>query len=177
MHIIDELKFVSPAMNFLRGNSDGIYKRGNDYFLTFVHGGEDGTLSIQVHQFKRLLTSPAKLRGQILNYLGVDIPKDARIFINPCSSEACMAKWKKSCSKYKVFIVSGKSDLTSFIFADYQGELILRNRKPNKRKKYMMFVFDYSNEEEYNFSHNLDAVKQLFVNHVNSRIQVNKNRK
>ena len=167
MHIINNLEFIAYSRNIFRGQGDGIYKRGKDYFITFVHGGEKGELQLQINQFDRFITSPSKIRGQIKKYLDINISKDARVFINPCHAETCMKRWKKSGLKNKVFIVSGKAIDTSFIVFDYERE-IMQYYPLDKEKKYIMLVFDYSNSNEFDTINDPGKREALIMNYMTS---------
>jgi len=74
-------KRVSPG--FFRPMHEGIYQNEKGFYLTFCHGGEDGTLALEVASGWYDVT-PANIREVISKVADFNIPKDAILYITPC---------------------------------------------------------------------------------------------
>jgi hypothetical protein len=146
VHIIKNLVQVASAQNPSRGEQDGLWKRGNDFFITFMHGGADGDISFQIgentifNQDKTLLGED--IRPIIKTFFGIDIPKNARIFVDPCHAGAVARKHKKDFLENNIFIYSGME-------SKHTSQMFIHSNNSSKNV-FNCIVFDTSNKNDIN---------------------------
>lgn len=73
-----------------------------DYYLTFTHGGQDGSLAVQIDD-ERYLFTPDNLR-ELLSRFGIDIPQDRRIIIFPCYPQTVARKYARELVQNRILI-------------------------------------------------------------------------
>jgi len=164
MHLINNLYFLKSANNGdFRGKHDGIYKRGEDFYITFCHGGMDGTMSLQMNGRTRDVL-PSQFRKMIATSLDVVIPEDKKLFINPCMVENVRREYPNDLKLNNVFIYSDKDFTHTWFMMGTERGRIPENKKIAKNRKVCMVVIDFAKgDEDYYLNYNMgnNAIKQL----------------
>jgi len=135
-----DLSLVCSASN--RGFPyDGVLKHKDEYYVTCVHGEEDGNLSLELNN-EYFYVQPNTLRDVLNTRLGLDLKSSDKIHIIPCFPNLVRSKFGMDLYKNNIKILCHNwNGLTGIIY--YDGDFYAM--QVNKQTDITIFVGKYSN--------------------------------
>ena len=102
LQLVKNAAFICSS--FKDGRCDGVYKKGEDYYITSIDG------SASVFYFccdKGKILSPISKFRKILNEeIGVDIPVEKKIYIPPCNPTDIQAVYWKFLREHNIHLIA-----------------------------------------------------------------------
>jgi len=130
MIIIKDVKLVAHSYNSNRG-IDGVFKKDNNYYITFCHGAKDGSIFLQMEDFLYTIT-PYLIVDFIRDILHYNISKQGSVFITPCHPNKVVERYSKELIENNISVIGNWNDNTMWTpvieNSVYETKKIISNR-------------------------------------------------
>lgn len=107
---IRNLNFVARAGNF-KPYASGVFEKQGVFYVNCCHGGEDGTMSLQVRD-RMHEVEPKNMRKLVYSLIGKRIPKKSPIVIHPCFPYMVQKRYTKELNKNNISVVGDWDSIT-----------------------------------------------------------------
>lgn len=101
----------------------------DEFFLTFVHGGMDGSLAMQISD-ELFSVTPHTLR-ETLSDIGINLPHTKRIVMFPCYPEQVTRRYAQELVENRIIVQGDWNSLTGIVSDKVSDNLVhIRIGKP-----------------------------------------------